>query len=108
MRRLLPPVLAALLLAACVGPKPEVRSASVAPPQDGKAIVTVVVVNRGGGDGQIEVRITLRDATGSVVARDEKTTVLKERETITVVLEVQVPADSGELKVDAEATYPPD
>ena len=27
VRRLLPPVLAALLLAACVGPKPEVRSA---------------------------------------------------------------------------------
>lgn len=108
MRRLLPPVLAALLLAACVGPKPEVRSATVAPPQEGKATVTVVVVNRGGGDGQIEVRITLRDATGGVVSRDEKTTVLKERETITVVLEVQVPEDAEGLKVDAEVTYPPD
>lgn len=108
MRRLLPLVLAALVVAACVGPKPEVLSASVAPPKEGKATVTVVVANRGSGDGQIEVRITLRDARGSVLARDEKTTVLKDKETVTVVLLVNVPDGAGELTVDAEVSYPPD
>jgi len=105
--------LAALLLliaisVACIGPKPEVRSAEVAPPKEGKATVTVVIVNKGSGDGQVELKVTLRDAGGNVVARDEKTTELKERETVTVVLDVDVPADAKDLKVDAEVTYPPD
>lgn len=108
MRRLLPLVLCLLIFAACVGPKPEVRSATVAPPKDGKAVVTVVIANRGGGDGQIEVKITLRDPSGRVVAREEKTADLGDRETITIIVEVQVPDDVADLKVDAEATYPPD
>ncbi len=108
MRRLLGIVLLALVLAACVGPKPEVRSAAVAPPKDGKAIVTVVVANRSGGDGHIEVKITLRDATGGVVAREEKSVELKGSETVTIVLEVRVPVGADGLSVDAEAIYPPD
>ncbi len=108
MTRLLAPVLAALILAACVGPKPEVRSAAVAPPREGKATVTVVVLNRGGGDGQVELKVTLRAAGGKIVAREEKTVELGERETITIVLEVAVPDDTGPLTVDVEAIYPPD
>lgn len=108
MRRLLAPLLALLVAVSCIGPKPEVRSATVAPPKEGKANVTVVVSNRGGGDGQIELKITLRDSTGAVVAREETTRDLKGNETITVVVEVQVPDDASELRVEVEAVYPPD
>lgn len=108
MRRLQAPLLALLVAAACIGPKPEVRSATVAPPKEGKANVTVVVSNRGGGDGQIELKITLRDSTGAVVARQETTRDLGGNETITVVVEVQVPDDASGLRVDVEAVYPPD
>ena len=70
--------------------------------------MTVVVVNRGGDDGQIEVKITLRDCTGDVVARDAKTTDLRGRETVTIAVGVQVPDGEDGLRVDAEAIYPPD
>lgn len=33
---------------------------------------------------------------------------LKSKETITLVLEIDVPADAKELIVEAEVTYPPD
>lgn len=108
MRRLFASILALVILGACVGPKPEVRSAEVAPPKDGKAVVTVVVLNRGAGDGQIELKITLRDGKGSVVARDGRPLELRGRETVTVVMELQVPDDAQGLRVEVEAVYPPD
>ena len=99
--------LAAMLVVGCVGPRPHVRSAEVASPEDGKATVTVVITNDGGGDGQVEVKVTLRDGE-RVVARDDKTTELKGRETLTLVMEISVPDDAGSLSVEAEAVYPPD
>lgn len=108
MRRLLAALLVTLLLAGCAGPRPEVRSAEVAPPAEGKAIVTVVVANRGGADGQVELKVTLRDGKGSVVGRDERPLELRGRETVTVVLELQVPDAAQGLRVEAEAVYPPD
>ena len=108
MRRPLAALIVTLMLAGCGGPRPEVRSAEVAPPVEGKAIVTVVVANRGGGDGQVELKVTLRDGKGSVVARDGRPLELRGRETVTVVLELQVPDDAQGLRVEAEAVYPPD
>ena len=99
--------LAAVLTAGCLGPKPEVRSAAVAPPEDGKATVTVTIANKGGGDGEIVVWVTLRQGH-DVVAREEKLSELKGRETITLVLEVDVPHDAHDLDVEAEVRYPPD
>jgi len=96
-----------LLTTGCLGPKPEVRSAEVAPPKDGKAEVTVVIANTGSGDGQVELKITLRQGEDVVGRADEKTQ-LKARETITLVLEVSVPPDATKLTVDAEVVYPPD
>jgi hypothetical protein len=99
--------LIALLTLGCLGPKPRVRSAEVAPPEDGKAIVTLTIANDGGGDGQVEVKVTLRQGD-EVIARDEKLSELKGRETIKLVLEVDVPDDAHDLSVDAEIHYPPD
>ena len=108
MRPLLAVAVAAALMAACSGPKPAVRSALVEPPSDGKANVTVVVENRGDGDGQVRLKVTLRDADGQVVAREDKTLDLDPHTTVTVVLEVQVPEDASDLRVTAEVAYPPD
>jgi hypothetical protein len=107
MRRFAAAILLLLLTTGCLGPKPVVRSAEVAPPKDGKAEVTVLIVNTGGGDGQVELKITLRQG-GDVVGRADEKAELKPRETITIVLEVSVPADATNLTVDAEVVYPPD
>jgi hypothetical protein len=64
-------VACAVVLAACAGPKPEVESVRVERVEDGKALVTVAVRNRGGGDGQAAVDVTLRDGAGTVVGWDE-------------------------------------
>lgn len=106
MRRLAGLLMALLITAACLGPKPEVRSAVVAPAKDGKATVTVVIVNSGNGDGQVEVKVTLRRGD-NIVGRADRTVELKSREKITLVLEVDVPADATELTVEAEVAYPP-
>lgn len=108
MRSVVAVVLAGLLLAGCAGPRPEVRSAEVAPPQEGTAVVTVIVANRGGGDGQIELKVTLRDGSGAVVAREERSLELQGKETVTVVMELRVPDGVQGLRVEAEAVYPPD
>ena len=107
MRRLLGLTLALLVTASCLGPKPQVRSAEVAPPKDGKASVTVVIANTGSGDGQVELKITLRRGD-AVVGRAEKTTELRSKETITLVVEIEVPEGAADLVVDAEVHYPPD
>ena len=107
MRRLAAATFLLIVTTACMGPKPEVRSAEVAPPKDGKAEVTVLIVNTGSGDGQVELKVTLHQGD-AVVGRANEKTELRARETITVVLEVQVPADARNLTVDAEVVYPPD
>ena len=107
MRRLIGPVLALLITASCLGPKPQVRSAEVSPPKEGKANVTVVIANGGSGDGQVEVKVTLKRGD-EVVGRAEQTTELKPRETIKLVIEVDVPDDVADLSVEAEVRYPPD
>ena len=108
MRRALVAVLAGLVLAGCAGPRPEVRSAEVAPPVKGLSVVTVVVANRSGGEGQVELKVTLRDGTGSVVAREERSLELQGNETVTLVMELRVPDGAQGLRVHAEAVYPPD
>jgi hypothetical protein len=107
MRRLAGLLLALIVTAACLGPKPQVRSAEVAPPKDGNAAVTIVIANTDSGDGQIEVKITLREGD-RVVGRSATTAELKPRETITLVVEVPVPSDARNLTVDADVVYPPD
>jgi hypothetical protein len=104
---LAPLALVALLTLGCLGPKPQVRSAEVSPPKNGKALVTVTIANDGAGDGQVEVQVTVRQGD-EVIARDEKLSELKGRETIRLVLEVDVPDDASDLAVEAEVHYPPD
>jgi uncharacterized membrane protein len=106
VKRLVQVLLVLVLTTACLGPKPKVRSVEVGPPEDGKARVTVVVANEGNGDGQVEVEVTLRQDE-KVVARESTQASLKPRESITLVLELDVPDDAQDLDAEAEAHYPP-
>lgn len=107
VKRLTGLLLALLITAGCLGPKPEVRSAVVAPAKDGKATVTVVIANTDSGDGQVALTVTLRRGD-EVVGRADKTTELRSREILTLVLVVDVPVDAKELTVEARVNYPPD
>jgi hypothetical protein len=107
MRRLLGAFLVVLVTGACLGPKPEVGSATVAAPTDGKAEVTVVLINSGSGDGQVELKITLRQGD-QVVGRAQQAVELKSKETITIVTRISVPSGARDLTVQAEVAYPPD
>ena len=69
--------------------------------------MTIVIVNTGGGDGQVEVKITVREGD-RVVGRAKQATELKSNETVTLVLDLSVPGDAKELRVEAEVVYPPD
>lgn len=109
MRRFAALLLGAALLTACLGPKPQVESVSVEKDdQPGKANVTVVVVNTGGGDGSTSIAVTVRDSSGGVVGRKDQSVELKPHERLTLVFELDVPEDAEGLQAEAEAKYPPD
>jgi hypothetical protein len=99
-------LLAAVVALTACGPKPRVESARVGDPDQGIALVTVTVRNES-GEGQIEVKVTLRDGSGDVVGRKEQTVSVREKERIRVVLDVPV-GDATGLTVEAEVAYPPD
>ena len=99
-------VACAVVLAACAGPKPEVESVRVERVENGKALVTVAVRNRGGGDGQATVAVTLRDGAGTVVGQDELDVDLQPHERVKVAREIAVAA-AKDVVAEAEARYPP-
>ena len=97
-------VVLCLVLAAC-GPDPKVLSVHADDPQDGKSAVTVEVQNRG-GDGTVDVRVTLRDDAGNVVGRDTRSVELEGKEKVRIAIEVPVANGVTHVKGEAEATYP--
>ena len=99
-------LLCAIVLTACAGPKPEVESVRVERVEGGKAFVTLAVRNRGGGDGQATVDVTLRDGGGNVVARDEVDVDLRPHERVRVAREIPI-AGAKDVVAEAEARYPP-
>jgi len=107
VRRAFAIALLGLALCACLGPKPVVRSAEVGEVQDGKATVTIVVVNTNNGDGESKLKVTLRQGD-KVVGRATQALTLDPGETVTLVLEIDVPKDAHDLECDAEVAYPPD
>ena len=97
----------ALLLAGCLGPKPEVESVDVARLEGTVALVTIVLRNRGTGDGQAAVDVTLRARTSrDVVARAELLVELHPRERLRLSRKLRV-ASAEDLVAEAEARYPP-
>lgn len=117
-RRWTAPLFAALALfaSACRGPDPIVERQTLEPFDRGTKVfrVEAVIVNRSGGDGQIEVEATLvRRRDGEVVARADREVELHAGERQTVVVELPRPPSAAELTADAlelrvEAHYPID
>jgi hypothetical protein len=97
--------LAALLLAACSGPRVTATGARVAPsPRPGFYRVQAALTNRG-GRGQAEVTIRLRNvATGAIVTHTEPVD-LRPDDRVDVVTDVAAPP--AEYTVAIEVQYPP-
>lgn len=102
--RLLSVVLLCLVLAAC-GPDPKVLSVHADDPRDGKSVVTVEIENRG-GEGTVDVRVTLRDQAGHVVGRGTESVELEGKEAVRIAIEVPVANGVTQVRGEAEATYP--
>jgi hypothetical protein len=97
--------LAGVLATSCRGPRPEVESYAVSAGAPG-TIVSVVVANASGGEGQAGVEVTLR-WEGRIVAREERTVALYAHERATVLVPVPTPY-RRELAVEVRARYPVD
>lgn len=97
--------LASLLALGCRGPKPEVESFEVRAGGPG-TIVTVILANRTGGEGQVAVEVTLRSGT-NVLAREDRMVALYPHERASVVVLMPVPYDR-DVTADVQARYPVD
>lgn len=106
MRRPVPALLA-LALVACLGPKPVVEDVSTSDVQDHKTTVSVAVRNTGAGDGPISVTVTVRDVSGEVVGREERSLEVRPHERVVIAIEVELPEDVHEISAEAEVRYPP-
>lgn len=96
----------ALLLGACQGPRPTVRDVRVAAgPLPGRVRVTAVVANQSRGEGQIDVRIQLRDRKSGKVVEESRDLDLRGKERVELAADVEAPAGDWEARVEAE--YPP-
>jgi hypothetical protein len=96
----------ALFAAGCRGPRPRVVSAAHRPSPGGGSVVEAVIENTGGGEGEVEVEVTLHSGAGSVVRLKGDAT-LRAHERITVLLPAEVPAD-GSYRIEVTARYPVD
>lgn len=101
-------IAAALLsLTGCPGPRPSVNDAQVRPsPLPGRYRVEATVDNRSRGEGQVDVRIQLRDRrTGHTVEADRDLQVHGHEQ---AHLTADIEAPPGEYDAQVEAEYPPE
>lgn len=105
MRRLVPALLA-LAFVGCLGPKPIVEGVSTSDVQDHKTTVSVAIRNTGSGDGPVSVTVTVRDASGAVVGRQERSLEVRPHERVLVAIEFDLPEDVRDVSAEAEVRYP--
>jgi hypothetical protein len=99
----------ALLLTACLGPRPTVVAYELREPQQpgDPYMMFVTVHNRSRGEGEISVEVSLRVQGGSdVVATGQDDVQLRGHETAQVAIELH-PGAPGPYDADVEAVYPP-
>lgn len=97
---------AALLLAACAGPRPTLSEVRVAPsPLAGRYRVEATVTNRSRGQGQVEVQIELRDPKSGRRLATERDVDLHAHEQVHLVADIEAPPAAWVPHLQAE--YPP-
>jgi hypothetical protein len=97
----------ALVLSACLGPKPSVARVDLHPPEKGSTFYTLVaeVRNVAGGEGEISVEAKLTDRPTGKTYRAERKLHLASHETTMVTLTIEAPPSDYAPEVTAE--YPP-
>jgi hypothetical protein len=105
----------ALVLTACLGPKPVVRDYSVQTPAQGSGQpyqVDVTVGNDGPGGGQVLVEVDLTNKqNGVIIAQQRQEVDLQKDKTVQVVLTLDLPQSAQDLspddiRVQVDAHYP--
>jgi hypothetical protein len=96
--------IAAAVLAGCGGPRPSVESVELVEPHlPGCVRVQLVVVNRAGGHGEVQIEITLRARSGNTLAAEHPMELDGHQR---LELDVDIPAPEGDYLVQARALYP--
>jgi hypothetical protein len=92
-------------LVGCAGPDPMIeRIDLVAPRLPGHVRVELVVVNRSGGHGQIQIEIRLREARSGRELAAEHPLELDAHQHVELI--VEIPAPEGAYTAEARALYP--
>jgi hypothetical protein len=92
-----------VILAACKGPNPSVHNATASPsPRPGATRVSLDIENRG-GEGTVDIKMELRDASGRVIRADETVDIQPHQ---TVHFEKDIATPPGTYTVTATAEYP--
>ncbi len=92
-----------VILAACHGPNPSVHNATASPsPRPGATRVSLDIENRG-GEGTVDIKMELRDASGRVIRADE-TVEIQSKQTVHFEKDIETPP--GSYTVTATAEYP--
>jgi hypothetical protein len=92
-------------LVACAGPDPAIERVDiVAPRLPGQVRVELVVVNRTGGHGQVQIEIRLRDARSRGEVAAERPLEIAGHQRLELI--VDIPAPDGEYTAEARALYP--
>lgn len=105
----------ALMLTACLGPKPVLKSYTLNPPTPGSGepyTVEFVLANEGPGGGEVEVEVSLTNKqTGEVIAQKMEEVELEKDATVRKQIELDLPdslknIDPGQVEVQVDAHYP--
>jgi hypothetical protein len=98
----------ALLLSACLGPKPIVARVTLHAPErenDSSYILVAEVRNEAGGEGEISFEAKLTNRQSDQTYRAGKKLHLGPNETTIVTLRIEAPA--GDYATEAKTEYPP-
>ena len=97
----------ALLLSACLGPKPIVIRVILRPPEQNGAPYTIVaeVRNQTAGDGEVDLEAKLTDRKTGKTFRGEKKIHLESHETTVAFVKIEAPP--SDYAAEAEVEYPP-
>ena len=100
-------IVAILWVANCTGPMPAVQRVQLSPPSTpgGPYEVTAVVLNQGGGHGEVDVSARLREMNSPRTVANDRRITLQAHDTAVVVIDIQAP--KGEYTPQVDATYPP-